>query len=519
MIWWWIAGVVLALLLLRALIDVVQRQHTILHNFPLLGHLRYLLEAVGPELRQYIVTNNEEERPFSRDQRRWVYASSKLENNYFGFGSDNDMDKERGHIIVKHVAFPLEVPVAGGEHYDPDYWLPCGKVLGKTRKRKHAFRPQSLVYCSGMSFGALSSTAIESLNKGCKLVGCLHNTGEGSVSPYHQHGADLIWQIGTGYFGCRDQHGGFEINRFKQVVEENPVRCIEIKLSQGAKPGKGGILPAEKITAEIATIRGIPRNKDCLSPAGHTVFSDADGLLDFVEKLASVSGLPVGIKSAVGDMGFWKDLTRLMKRGNRGVDFVTIDGGEGGTGAAPLVFTDHVSMPFKTGFNRVHRVFAEAGLVEKVVFIGSGRLGLPSRAIMALALGCDMIAVARESMLAIGCIQAQRCHTGSCPSGVATQNRWLKSGLDPNLKSVRFANYIVTLRKELLLLSYACGQLHPSLIPTDQFELLDGGDAISFAENYQLKKNSCLLSKNDQESLKKVIAQHSVPPEEKTKVA
>ncbi|MDQ3299728.1 MAG: FMN-binding glutamate synthase family protein, partial [Myxococcota bacterium] len=252
------------------------------------------------------------------------------------------------------------------------------------------------------------------------------------------------------------------------------VRAIEIKLSQGAKPGLGGVLPAAKITPEIAKIRGIAMGKDCISPANHTAFSDVSSMLDFIERLADTTGLPVGIKSAVGDLGFWRELATQIEKTGRAPDFVTIDGGEGGTGAAPLTFTDHVAMPFKLGFTQVYRTFAEAGAHHKVVFIGSGKLGFPEHALLALALGCDMINVAREAMLSIGCIQAQRCHTGHCPTGVATQNRWLMRGLDPTLKSVRLANYLATLRKDLVQLAHAVGYSHPALVPLDAIDLMDG---------------------------------------------
>jgi glutamate synthase domain-containing protein 2 len=324
-----------------------------------------------------------------------------------------------------------------------------------------------------MSFGSLSAAAIEAINRGCKLSGCLHNTGEGGLSPHHRHGGDLVYQIGTGYFGCRDERGRFDIERFKDLVASAPVRAVEIKLSQGAKPGLGGILPAAKITPEIAAIRGIPMGVDCKSPPGHSAFRDADGLLDFVEELADATGLPIGIKSAVGETLFWRELVQLMADSNRGVDFVAIDGGEGGTGAGPLTFADHVALPYKLGFTRVYRLFAEAGLHERVVFIGSGRLGLPDRALFAFGLGADMINVAREAMLSIGCIQAQRCHTGHCPTGVATQNKWLMHGLEPTFKAARLANYMATMRKELLLLSRACGHAHPGLVTSDCLELID----------------------------------------------
>lgn len=461
------------ILLLVSVYDVVQRKHAILRNFPILGHFRYLLETIGPELRQYIVTSNNEERPFSRDERTWVYASSKKQNNYFGFGTDNDLEQAPNHLVIKHSAFPLPEIHPGDPGYDPKFGIPCPKILGEFRKRKHAFRPASVVNVSGMSYGSMSGPAVEALNRGCGIAGCLHNTGEGGITDYHQHGGELIWQIGTGYFGCRDESGRFNVERFKETVEKNAVKAIEIKLSQGAKPGLGGLLPAAKITPEIARIRGIPMGKDCASPSSHSAFHDVDSMLDFVEMLADESGLPVGIKSAVGESQFWQDLARIMDTTGRAVDFITIDGGEGGTGAAPLVFTDHVALPFKLAFTRAYREFFERGIHSQVVFVGSGKLGFPATAILAFALGCDMVHVAREPMLSIGCIQAQRCHTGHCPTGIATQNPWLMRGLDPTHKGARLANYIVTLRKEILQLSRACGVIHPALVTADQCEITD----------------------------------------------
>ena len=324
-----------------------------------------------------------------------------------------------------------------------------------------------------MSFGSLSAAAVEALNRGAKLADCLQNTGEGGVSSHHQHGGELIWQLGTGYFGCRTSSGKFDLELFRDVVAANPIRAIEIKLSQGAKPGRGGLLPAAKITREIADIRGIPMDVDCSSPASHSAFRCADSLLDFVEQLADESGLPIGIKSAVGQMQFWEELTSLMSTSDRGVDFVAIDGGEGGTGAAPLVFSDHVALPFKLAMAAVYDMFCVAGLHEQVCFIGSGKLGFPHTALQAFGLGCDLLNVGREAMLAIGCIQAQRCHTGHCPTGIATQNRWLMSGLNPTDKAARLANYVVTLRKELLQLSRACGVEHPADVSPDHLELLN----------------------------------------------
>lgn len=462
-------------IVLVALYDILQKRHAILRNYPLIGHFRYMLEAVGPELRQYIVTSNDEERPFSRDQRRWVYASAKQENNYFGFGTDNDLEHSPNYLIVKQSAFPIEEPHIGDADYDPVHPVPCSKTMGAARGRKHAFQPDSLLYISAMSYGSLSAAAVEAINRGVAIAGGLHNTGEGSICKHHDHGGPLIWQIGTGYFGCRTPDGELDIDMLVERASHHDVRAIELKLSQGAKPGRGGVLPAAKITREISEIRGIPMGRDCISPAYHKAFSSVDEMLDVIEEIAERTGRPVGIKSAVGQLGFWEELADRMATEDRGVDFITIDGGEGGTGAAPLVFSDHVSLPFKIGFRRVRSLFEQAGVADDVVFLGSGRLGFPETALLAFAMGVDMVGVAREAMMAIGCIQAQRCHTGHCPTGVATQNKWLMRGLDPTDKGARMANYLVTLRKELMWLSRACGAEHPSEVTLEHFEVIDDG--------------------------------------------
>ena len=474
-VWTIVLIAVVALLLGVAIYDVLQSRHAILHNFPIVGHFRYWVETLGGPLRQYIVTGNDEERPFSRDQRRWIYASAKKENNYFGFGTDNDLEMSPSYIVIRHSMFPIHSPQKGEPGHDPSYPCPSAKVMGAFRNRKKAFRPSSIVNTSAMSFGSLSARAVEAINRGVKLADAMQNTGEGAISDYHRSGGDLIWQIGTGYFGCRDEKGNFSLERFIETAASAPVRAVEIKLSQGAKPGLGGVLPKAKITPEIAKIRLIPLGQDCISPAHHKAFHDVDSLLDFIERLADATGLPVGIKSAAGDAAFWRELARRIDETGRAPDFITIDGGEGGTGAAPLVFSDHVSLPFKIGFSEVFRIFAERGLERKVVFIGSGKLGFPEAGLLAMALGCDMINVAREAMLAIGCIQAQECHTGHCPTGVATQNRWLMRGLDPTSKAARLANYLVTLRKEMLALAHACGVEHPALVSLDRIDIVDPG--------------------------------------------
>jgi len=509
--WSWFGLSVLAVMVLVIIHDLVQRKHAILRNFPIIGHFRYWLEAVGPELRQYIVTSNDEERPFSRDQRRWVYASSKKENNYFGFGSDNDPHQTPGYLIIRQSAFPIHTPHDGEPGYDPGYAVPCARILGAKRNRAKAFRPASIVNTSAMSYGSLSGPAVEAINRGVAIAGAMQNTGEGRISEFHRKGGDLIWQVGTGYFGCREPGGGFSMERFLESVASAKVRAIEIKLSQGAKPGLGGMLPGAKVTPEVSRIRGIPIGKDCISPAGHSAFTDVSSMLDFIERLADATGLPVGIKSAVGEPGFWRQLAHAMRTTGRGPDFITIDGGEGGTGAAPLVFADHVALPFKLGFTEVYRILAEEGVHEDVVFIGSGKLGFPETGLLALAMGCDLINVAREAMLAIGCIQAQRCHSGHCPTGVATQNRWLMRGLDPTLKSARLANYLVTLRKDLLQLARACGHEHPALVPLDQIEIVDGLAVKSARETFGYQRGWGPPPAADAEAIKQLMAHASHP--------
>lgn len=475
---WLILLAALALLALAALAlhDVLQPRHAVLRIYPVLGHFRYWIESIGPELRQYIVANNNEERPFSRDQRRWVYTNAKHQNQYFGFGTDNDLEATQDYIIVRHSTFPYEQPQHGSPIDLGGYPLPCTKILGGHRRRRLAFRPSSVVNTSAMSFGSLSGPAIESINRGVRLAGCLQNTGEGGISRYHRHGGELIWQLGTGYFGCRDEYGRFSLTALTERLAVNPqVRALEIKLSQGAKPGLGGFLPGAKVTAEIADARGVSIGRDCISPSVHWAFRNVDELLDFVEHLAGETGLPVGIKAAVSERAFWVELADAMASDARGVDFITIDGGEGGTGAAPLTFSDHVALPFKVGFTEVYRIFAERDLQRQIVFIGSGKLGFPEQALLAMALGCDMVNVGREAMLAIGCIQAQKCHTDHCPSGVASQSAWRNRALVPGLKSVRLSNYIIGLRRELYRLALACREHHPALVPMDRLALVSAG--------------------------------------------
>lgn len=465
---WW--GYIIIGLLLLALRDVIQKKHTITRNFPIIGHFRYLLESIGPELRQYLVANNREELPFNRIERSWVYASSKGENNYEGFGTDRDIYAHQ-HIFINNAMMPFKIDNNHPNAQNP-YFLPCAKIMGAYNKRKKPYRPASVINVSAMSFGSLSAKAIESLNKGVKLTDAYHNTGEGGLSPYHSNGGDVIFHFGTGYFGVRNANGGFSMEKMKQLVADNPfIRAIEIKLSQGAKPGKGGVLPGKKITTEIAKIRGVEVGKTVLSPPNHKAFSTIPELIEFIEAIANETGLPVGIKAAIGKLEQWEELADLMKATGKGPDFITIDGGEGGTGAAPPSFADHVSLPWVYGFGDLYRLFQRKGIENRIVFIGSGKLGFPAKAAMAFAMGADCINVAREAMMSIGCIQAQVCHTNRCPSGIATQSKWLQKGINIPLKSERLAQYFKTFKKEFIEITHAAGYEHPCQFKMEDIDI------------------------------------------------
>ena len=455
---WWVW--VLVLLLIIAIRDVLQRKHTISHNYPLVGHIRYMLESIGPEMRQYFIANNREELPFNRSERSWIYASSKKQNNYQGFGSDQDFYDPNYHFL-KPDLFPFRVEESHINSKQADF-LPCAKVMGLAFGRKRPYRPRSILNISAMSFGSLSANAVESLNKGAHKAGAYHNTGEGGLSPYHSTGSDVVFHFGTGYFGVRSKEGSLDLDKLEKLAENNSfVRAIEVKLSQGAKPGKGGVLPGKKNTAEIAVIRGVEQGKDVLSPVTHKCFTTLDEMLDILEEIASRTGLPVGIKSAIGKVHMWEELAdKIVERGS-GPDFISVDGGEGGTGAAPASFADHVALPFFRGFSIIYKIFQSRKLEDKIVFVASGKLGLPANAARAFAMGADVINVAREAMISIGCIQAQVCQTNRCPAGIATQNKWLQAGVDPTLKSERFYNYVKYFRKELLELTHASGYEHP----------------------------------------------------------
>jgi glutamate synthase domain-containing protein 2 len=482
--YWW----VLLFIVVVAIFDIFNRKHIILRNFPVVGHFRYWLESIGPELRQYIVANNREELPFNRIERGWIYASAKNENNYEGFGTDRDIYSNQ-YFFINNAMMPYKVEKDHVTDKEPSF-LPCAKVMGAYHNRCRPYRPASVINISAMSYGSLSAKAIDAMNNGAKKVHAYHNTGEGGLSPYHKRGADVVFHFGTGYFGVRDDEGNFSMEKLVKLVNDHPqVRAIEVKLSQGAKPGKGGVLPGSKITQEISDIRNVPLGKDVLSPPTHSAFLGIEGLVNFVEEIADATGLPVGIKAAIGKLEQWEELADLMHKTGKGPDFITVDGGEGGTGAAPPSFADHVSLPWVYGFSHLYQVFQKRNMTENIVFIASGKLGFPAKAAMAFSMGADVINVAREAMISIGCIQAQACHNNTCPTGIATQNKWLQRGIVIPEKAERLASYFKKFNKELLEITHAAGYEHPALFTMQDVDVSIGDhnvvQTLEFTYKYQ----------------------------------
>ncbi len=416
-------------LFLIGLRDMLQTRHAILRNFPVLGHGRYLMEKIRPEINQYFVESNTDGQPFSRELRSIVYQRAKDVRQTLPFGTRHDVYVE-GYEWFNHSLSP--------KHVDPaDLRVTIG-VKG-TAQRYSA----SIFNIGAMSYGSLSKNAIKALNGGAQKSNFAHNTGEGGVSPYHlSEGGDVIYQIGTGYFGCRSENGGFDADRYRETMQSDAIKMIELKLSQGAKPGHGGILPAAKITPEISQIRGVPMGQDVLSPPSHKKFNDPRGLLHFIEELRELSGRrPVGFKLCVGHPHEFLSICKAMIAEKIFPDFICVDGGEGGTGAAPLEFSNHFGHPYKDGLHIVHQALRGFGLRDQIKVIASGRITTAFHILRASALGADLTYSSRAMMFALGCIQALECHSNKCPTGVATQDSRLVHGLDPTDKAERVANF------------------------------------------------------------------------------
>lgn len=454
--------------------DITQKKHTILRNYPLIGRLRYFFEQLGEYFRQYFFLGDRDERPFDRSTRGWIYRMAKGEGGVLGFGSTYNLHQP-GALIFVNAPFPIleeeRVPTPSlsiGEGY-------CLKP----------FVARSLVNISGMSYGALSRPAVQSLARGAAQAQCWINTGEGGLSPYHLEGSpDVIMQIGTAKYGVRDAEGKLSADRLRELAAIESVRAFEIKLSQGAKPGKGGVLPGAKVTDEIARIRGIPEGVDSLSPNRHPDIGSVAELLDMIARVRDVTGKPVGIKTAVGGWQFMNQLAEeILRRGIASApDFIFVDGGEGGSGAAPQALADHMALSIEEALPRVADVLIQAGLKTRTRLIAAGQLVTPAKAAWALASGADFVNTARGFMFALGCIQALRCHTNTCPTGITTHNPRLHRGLVVEEKALRVAQYCQNMNKELDMIAHSCGLHHARELRRDHVRRVQA-DGLSVAMN------------------------------------
>jgi len=439
--------------------DLVQKKHSVLRTYPVVGHLRYLMEELRPELQQYFVERNWDGRPFDRDIRSLIYERAKGTNEEQPFGTERDVN-EIGYEYLVHSALPVPQPkephrvVVGG----PD----CAKPYS-----------MALVNVSAMSFGALSSNAIMALNKGAAMGGFAHDTGEGGLSPYHlEHGGDLVWELGSGYFGARTKDGDFDPDLFADKAAHQSVKCVSLKLSQGAKPGIGGVLPAAKVTKEIAEIRGVPQGEKCVSPPTHTVFSTPVELIEFLARMRELAGgKPVGFKLCVGSRMDVLAICKAILAVGTAPDFIIVDGSEGGTGAAPLEFEDHVGMPLTHGLMTVHNALVGAGLRDRIRVGASGKVAAGNDVVKRIIQGADYTNSARAMMMAAGCIQAQKCHTDKCPTGVATQSHVRGRVLDVGDKSQRVQRYQKATVDEAVKIMAAMGARTPRDLSPHQLRI------------------------------------------------
>jgi len=430
--------------------DITQKKHGVLRNYPVIGRLRYFFEELGEYFRQYFFAGDRDEMPFNRSTRGWVYRLAKNEGGVIGFGSTYDLHQSGALIFVNH-----PFPVLEEER------LPTPSLTLGEGYAKQPFEARSIVNISGMSFGAISAPAVRSLSRGAAVAGCWMDTGEGGLSPYHlEGGCDIIMQIGTAKYGVRDAQGNLNADRLVELSKV--VKAFEIKLSQGAKPGKGGVLPAKKVTAEISQIRGIPEGRDSISPNRHRDISNMNDLLDKVAWIRELTGRPVGVKTAIGGWRFMNELADAVHR--RGLefapDFLAIDGGEGGSGAAPQALADHMGLSIDEALPRVVDSLIETGLRQRIRVIASGKIVTSARAAWALAAGADFINTARGFMFSLGCIQALRCHQNTCPTGVTTHNRRLQRALVVEEKYLRVANYCNGMNREIDMIAHSCGVRH-----------------------------------------------------------
>ncbi|MGB3244198.1 MAG: FMN-binding glutamate synthase family protein [Sulfitobacter sp.] len=485
---WWFALPLLVFLGLGAvgLYDVTQTKHSILRNYPILGHMRFIFEGIRPEIRQYLIESDQDEEPFSRDDRSLVYQRAKGQEDARPFGTRKRV-YDAGYSWVTHSVRPVHI-------VDCNFRTTIG---GKDCKQPYS---ASLYNISAMSFGSLSANAIEALNTGAKLGGFAHDTGEGSVSRYHKAGGgDLIYQVASGYFGARAADGSFDPEKFQETASLDQIKMIELKLSQGAKPGHGGLLPASKISEEIAEARGVPMGIDCNSPAAHSAFDTPVEMMQFLKQLRDLSGgKPVGFKLCIGHQREFMCMVKAMLETGIIPDFIVVDGAEGGTGAAPVEFSNHVGMPMVEGLTFVHNTLRGAGIRDQVKIGAAGKIVSAFDIARALALGADWCNAGRGFMFAIGCIQAQACHTNHCPVGVATQDKTRMRALNVVHKSERVALFHKNTMEALAEMSGAAGLLDPSDFLPRHLMLRQGDkDVVQGDQVYTYLPNGFL---NDEES-------------------
>jgi glutamate synthase domain-containing protein 2 len=474
-IWWLLPAAALCLAsVLVGLRDLRQTRHAVLRNYPVAAHLRFFLESIRPEMRQYFFEGDKDGMPFPRDKRAIVYQRAKRDLDKRPFGTQFDVYDEQ-YEWLHHSIAPR--PISGPET--------MRTIVGGACTQPYA---ASLLNISAMSYGSLSANAIRALNKGAKVGGFFHDTGEGGVSPYHrEYGGDLVWELGSGYFCARADDGRFDPAKFADVAADPQIKMVELKLSQGAKPGHGGVLPAAKVTEEIAHIRGVPMGQDCISPAHHSVFSTPVELLEFIARMRDLSGgKPAGFKLCIGHPWEFMAICKAMLATGITPDFIVVDGKEGGTGAAPLEFMDHVGMPLRDGLSFVHNALVGIGLRDRVRIGASGKITSAFDMARVLALGADWCNAARGFMFAVGCIQAQSCHTGECPTGVATQDPLRQRAIVVPDKAERVASFQRNTLHALAELVAAAGLSHPSELRPHHFLRRASSDkVISLAEQYE----------------------------------
>lgn len=467
---WLLLAAVVAGLVVLGLYDLLQKKHSILRNYPVLGHMRFLLEDIRPEMQQYFIERNWDGRPFDRDTRTTIYERAKNTLEEQPFGTERDVDAP-GYEYLVHSAHPLP----------PAAEIPRVRIGGKDCTQPY---DMALMNVSAMSFGALSRNAIEALNKGAAKGGFAHDTGEGGLSQYHRNGGDLVWEIGSGYFGCRTPDGNFDPEKFRATAADDQVKMVSLKLSQGAKPGIGGVLPGAKVTAEIASIRGVPQGEKCVSPPSHKVFSTPRELVRFIGQMRELSGgKPTGFKMCMGSRVEFLSVCKAMLAEGITPDFIIVDGGEGGTGAAPLEYEDHVGTPLTEGLLNVHNALVGTGLRDQIKVGASGKVATGIDIVKRLLQGADFTNSARSMMMAVGCIQAQLCHTDTCPVGVATQNPRLYRALDVPSKADRVFHYQKHCVEQAMQVMGSMGIAGPHQLRPDMLRRrIDHQQVLSYAE-------------------------------------